>query len=310
MAGTQDTTKIDGALRARRDHYEKARRKLSDEQARLVAAGNATSSRKNYSTGSAIAAPGLVRTTAERSQAAQIAADLAACSPARGPNRDPATASEFDVPLARGGLIALLMAADLSTPKSANRMFDEYRVPPADRPTLEQLRKVKSFLVVLDTAILSGDPRVWAVVQGTLSDFRKRAKGLAVAVAIESLKSFVRSRNDFLKDADVRRQKTNLNLFARKTRAQLVGVDAKFGTLQSAKIISHLQAVADAEPSRGRGKRSVYRALAELCIDANGALGAAVNIRANETREVVASRIANAFSQDSQKHRRDGRRKR
>ncbi len=83
--------------------------------------------------------------------------------------------SVFDVPLAQGGALALLMRADLSTPAGADRYRAQLRVAPFEDdtgrrngipPSIEQLRLAQEIGNALATAILHGDnPDNWELVR-------------------------------------------------------------------------------------------------------------------------------------------------
>lgn len=71
----------------------------------------------------------------------------------------------FDVPLANGGPIALLMCADLSTTGGADRVMSRLRSSTGSRPSLEQLQMAQDIGRALNAAILYGHaPAIWKLV--------------------------------------------------------------------------------------------------------------------------------------------------
>jgi hypothetical protein len=71
---------------------------------------------------------------------------------------------EFDVPLSSGGVVALLMRADLSSQAGADRFLQRMRgaQPSAGPPTLANLQIARKLLAAIEVAILAGNaPNVW-----------------------------------------------------------------------------------------------------------------------------------------------------
>jgi hypothetical protein len=62
----------------------------------------------------------------------------------------------FDVPLAAGGVIALLTRADLSTQAGADRFLHTHSTSDGSRPSLEQLRTAQAICRALNVSIMSG----------------------------------------------------------------------------------------------------------------------------------------------------------
>ncbi|HSY21918.1 MAG TPA: hypothetical protein VK841_07380 [Polyangiaceae bacterium] len=190
-----------------------------------------------------------------RAERAQVAADRArdqwsgtAANALAAESRDAssvraAKAGEFDGPLVRGGLAALLTVADLSTDESACRMFQRYaQVSGARRPALEELRLARDVLKVLQVGLLTGDADTWRLIKRFGVDIKGQieARRCAAVDAIAGLQKQVRwddgDRPGKHHDDDA--AKYGPEYHASKAREELAALDGDFAKIELSKLLA------------------------------------------------------------------------
>jgi hypothetical protein len=103
----------------------------------------------------------------------------------------------FDVPLARGGVIAMLMRADLSSQAGADHFFRFFSTVDGTRPSLEQLRMAQEIGRFLNAAIMNGgNPENWELVRRARDELSSVEGKRCVAVAFLAELREYRERDD------------------------------------------------------------------------------------------------------------------
>jgi hypothetical protein len=103
----------------------------------------------------------------------------------------------FDVPLAAGGVLALLMRADLSTQEGADHFFRMHSTTDGSRPSLDHLRLAQAIGRALDASIMNGsNPANWELVRRAHDDLDATMPKRCAAVAVlRDLRAY-RERDD------------------------------------------------------------------------------------------------------------------
>jgi hypothetical protein len=151
----------------------------------------------------------------------------------------------FDVMLAKGGPIARLMRADLSSQKGADHYFCDLHTADGSRPTLEQLRKAQAIGRALDVAIMSGsNPENWELVGRAHNELRATLARRSAAVAVLAELRAYRERDDQFRQRRAERGLAphvdgpgeGLSFRATKAREDLVRLDQRFASVTPAAL--------------------------------------------------------------------------
>jgi len=169
--------------------------------------------------------------------AVEVCGDVAARGSFSGGSELPP--DRFDVPLASGGELALLMYADLSNQEGADHFLEKFRraAKGSKPPSLDQLRIAKALGRGIAAALLAGDdPGCWELVKRAhAAMFARMNKRRAVVAAIADLHGYLKRDAKMRQSRTTRKRPAHVdgpgegpNFRAAKTLDQLIGLDASF----------------------------------------------------------------------------------